>query len=179
MSIYLRNILRFALLILLQVLIVNQLPLLGWGPPFVAFLYPLFIILLPIRTPTSYALVFAFFLGLIMDAFMNTGGIHAFVCVLIAFFRKGALRFFLPEKIEEYGLMTPSPQLMTWQLFLVYTGILSFLHALVYSLIEVWSSTSFLYALEKISLTFVGSMVMIIIYMLLFGRLNASDLPHH
>lgn len=170
MSIYLRNFFRFVLIILIQVLLLNKIPLNWWAPIYIAFVYPLFLLLLPVSTPVSYMLVFGFLTGITMDAFMNTGGIHAFTCVLLAFSRKSVLSFFLPQRIEEYKNATPGPKTMTWTAFLAYAAILILLHNLVYTLLEVWSFSSILYSLKKIGLSFVTSMVFVIIYLLLFTK---------
>lgn len=170
MSIYLRNFFRFAMLLLLQVLILNKIPLNWWAPPFIAFVYPLFLLLLPISTPVSYLLVFGFLTGITMDAFMNTGGIHAFACVFMAFSRQKVLAFFLPQRIEEYKNITPSPRTMSWSSFLAYAAILMLLHNLVYTIIEVWSFGSFFYTLTKTGISFLISMLFIIIYLLIFTK---------
>lgn len=170
MSIYLRNFIRFVLLVLIQVLLLNKLSLNWWAPPYTAFVYPLFLLLLPVSTPTSYTLVFAFLIGIVIDAFMNTGGVHAFTCVLMALPRRRILSFFLPEKIEEYGNVTPGPKVMRWSSFLAYAAILMFLHNFIYILLETWSFKSILYSLTKTGVCFLTSMLFIIIYLLLFAK---------
>lgn len=170
MSIYLRNFFRFVLLILIQALILNKIPLNWWAPPFIAFVYPLFLLLLPISMPVSYLLVFGFLTGITMDAFMNTGGIHAFACTFMVFTRQRVLSFFLPQKIDEYKNMTPSPGTMSWSSFLAYAAILMLLHNIVYTIIEVWSFASLFYTLTKTGISFLISMLFIIIYLLIFTK---------
>jgi len=170
MSIYLRNIIRFALLILIQVLLLNRIPLNWWAPPYIAFVYPLFILLLPISTSTNFLMVFAFFTGLTMDAFMNTGGIHAMACVAMAISRKRVLAFLLPQRLSEYQNATPGPKIMSWGSFLTYAAILMLLHNLIYTLIEVWTLQSFWYFVVKTGITFLTSMLFVVIYLLLFTK---------
>lgn len=170
MSIYLRNILRFALLILIQVLLLNRIPLNWWAPPYISFVYPLFIVLLPISTPTTFLMVFAFFTGLTMDAFMNTGGIHAMACVAVAFSRKRILEFLLPQRLSEYQNATPGPKVMSWGSFLAYSALLMLLHNFIYTLVEVWSMQSFWYFLAKTGITFLTSMIFVVLYLLLFTK---------
>lgn len=170
MSIYLRNFIRFVFLILIQVLLLNKIPLNWWAPPYISFVYPLFIILLPVSTRTSYTLIFAFIAGLTMDAFMNTGGINAFACVLIALPRRQILSFFLPEKVEEYGNATPGPKTMKWGSFLAYAAILMLLHNFIYTFLEVWSWKSFFYCFAKTAICFITSMLFVIIYLLIFTK---------
>lgn len=170
MSIYLRNIIRFVLLILIQALLLNRIPLNWWAPPYIAFVYPLFILLLPISTPTTFLMVFAFFTGLTMDAFMNTGGIHAMACVAMAFSRRRVLAFLLPQRLSEYQNATPGPKIMSWGSFLAYSAILMLLHNLIYTLVEVWALQSSWYYLAKTGITFLTSMLFVVIYLLLFTK---------
>jgi hypothetical protein len=58
-----------------------------------AFPYILFIILYPVNGNKSGLLVASFFLGLIMDMFCNSGGVHATACVLLAYFRPFFFKF--------------------------------------------------------------------------------------
>lgn len=170
MSIYLRNIIRFALLILIQVLLLNRIPLNWWAPPYISFVYPLFILLLPISTPTTFLMVFAFFTGLTMDAFMNTGGIHAMACVAMAFSRRQVLEFLLPQRLSEYQTATPGPKIMSWGSFLAYSAILMLIHNLIYTIVEVWALQSLWYFLIKTGITFLTSMIFVVVYLLLFTK---------
>lgn len=87
---FILNIIRFIVLVLLQVLIFNNIKLFGYLNPFV---YILFIILYPINSNKSLLLLLSFFLGLLLDSFSDTGGIHATACVLIAYIRPLFFRF--------------------------------------------------------------------------------------
>ena len=84
MSVYLKNFFRFCFIILIQVLILNDIPL-KWGtqtsglPVFQPILYPIFILLLPFETPIWLLLALGFVTGISMDTFMNTGG-HTRFC---------------------------------------------------------------------------------------------------
>lgn len=88
-----RNIFRFIVLVLIQVLILNNIEFSGYINP---FLYVLFILLLPFETPAWLLLVSGFALGLTVDLFMNTPGLHAAATVLTAFVRPFVLRILLP-----------------------------------------------------------------------------------
>lgn len=174
MSIYIHNLLRFVLLILIQTLLLNQIPLSWNGFPYIPYIYPLFILLLPIATPVSYILILGFITGITMDMFMNTGGIHAFSCVLIAYSRNFVLRFFLQEKLKEYKNNTPGLHNMSWASFLLYSGLLIVLHIFIFSLIEVWSLSSLAYVLNKVLFSSLTSMVLVVIYLLLFSKSSKS-----
>lgn len=84
------NIFRFILLVALQVLIFNNIKLFGYLNPFP---YVLFIILYPVNSSKSLLLFMSFLLGLTLDMFGDTGGIHATACVTLAFIRPSIFKF--------------------------------------------------------------------------------------
>lgn len=100
MSLIVRNILRILILILAQGLIFGQLPF-GFGIH--PMIYPLAIILLPFDTRPVWLLVIAFFIGLSVDFFMNTFGLHASAAVIVAFIRPSIFRRFAPR--DDYDLL--------------------------------------------------------------------------
>ena len=84
------NIFRFVLLLALQILVFNNM---NFGGYVSAFPYILFIILYPVNGNKSNLLIASFFLGLIMDLFCNSGGVHATACVLLAYLRPYFFKF--------------------------------------------------------------------------------------
>jgi hypothetical protein len=63
---------------------------LGYISPFP---YILFIILYPVNGNKSGLLIASFLLGLIMDMFSNSGGIHTTACLVLAYFRPFIFKF--------------------------------------------------------------------------------------
>ena len=59
-----------------------------------------FLILLPFRISRPYLLVMGFFIGLLVDVFSNTPGIHAGACVLVMFIRDLWLRIVIDDTEE-------------------------------------------------------------------------------
>lgn len=175
MSIYLRNFLRFCLIVLIQVLILNKITLRWWSQPegfpiFVPMVYPLFILLLPFETTVPVLLIVGFITGITVDTFMNTAGIHAFAAVLIAYLRTNVLSALLPKNLVEYPNQSPSVKNMGWMPFLVYSSFLILLHHASYFTIEMWSLQNIGYLLLKIVASSATSILFIIIYLLLFTR---------
>lgn len=84
------NIFRFILLLAVQIIIFNNMNFLGYISPFP---YILFIILYPVNGNKSGLVVASFILGLIMDMFSNSGGIHATACLVLAYFRPVIFKF--------------------------------------------------------------------------------------
>jgi len=84
------NIFRFIVLVALQVLVFNNIKLFGYLDPFP---YVLFIILYPVNSSKSLLLFMSFLLGLTLDMFSDTGGIHATACLILAFIRPSIFKF--------------------------------------------------------------------------------------
>ena len=151
----LKYIIRFGFLITLQVLVLNNILFMGYINPYI---YILFLLLLPFDTPRWLNLILAFCLGMSVDAFQNTMGLHAFSCVLIAYCRRHILHFLLPQlknkkqinlefSLQEFGL----------QRALIYTGSLVFIHHFSLFILE-----SFQLELIRVLLrTFLSSIVSI------------------
>jgi hypothetical protein len=89
-SALLGNIARFVLLLAAQVLIFNRIDLFGFINPLP---YILFIILYPVNGNKSGLLIASFFLGLLMDMFCNSGGVHASACLILAYVRPSIFKF--------------------------------------------------------------------------------------
>lgn len=89
-STLLYNLSRFILLLAAQVLIFNNINFLGFINPFP---YILFIILYPVNGNKSRLLLSSFLLGLIMDLFWNSGGVHSISCIVLAYIRPYLFKF--------------------------------------------------------------------------------------
>jgi rod shape-determining protein MreD len=84
------NTLRFILLLAVQIAIFNNMNFLGFIMPLP---YILFIILYPVNSNKSALLLSSFLLGIIMDLFSNSGGVHATACVILAYYRPYLFKF--------------------------------------------------------------------------------------
>jgi len=78
------QIIRFVVLVLFQVLVINHIRLGGYVHPYI---YMIFIMLLPFNMPKWQILGLGFFLGLTIDMFTGTPGLHAGATTLMAFCR--------------------------------------------------------------------------------------------
>ena len=95
MNLWLSNILRFLICVLLQVLVVNNLSISGVCTPFV---YILFLIALPARTPRWAELLIGLFTGLVIDIFCDSFGVNMAACVLVAYLRPLLIANMVQEK---------------------------------------------------------------------------------
>lgn len=168
MSNLLKNIIRFILLILVQVFVLNKIILYELINP---YLYLLFILLLPINIPRPALLFLGLVTGLCIDMFMNTMGMHAAACVLIAYLRPFILNILSPQGGFE---MTAgkSPSLSTLGLvpFITYATILILIHHAVYFTLEVFGFSNLWYLLLKILGSAAVTLGLVLLCELLFYR---------
>lgn len=154
-----RNIFRFIVLVLIQVLILNNIEFSGYINP---FLYVLFILLLPFETPAWLLLVSGFVLGLTIDLFMNTPGLHAAATVLMAFVRPFVLRIFAPRDGYEPGTY---PRIfyygVSW--FFKYSALLIVIHHFFLFYLEVFRFTDFFSTLFRVILSSVFSIILVVL----------------
>lgn len=168
MSDLLKNIIRFAVFILVQVYVLDNIP------PLHRFIIPviyfLFILWLPFSISRFWLMVIAFLTGLSLDYFTMTPGLHAAACVFIAYARPFVINVLTPKDTSEFNYREPSPKSMGWTPYLVYALILTFLHHFYLTFLEWLQFGSFLDFLIKVVSTTGISMLLIILTELLFTR---------
>ncbi len=157
MIIFLQNILRFLVLVVVQVLVLNNIEFLGYINPYI---YILFIFSLPVRTNKYLVLLLGFIIGFIIDMFTNTPGIHAFSTVLIAYLRSGVIRIF--TSLEEGS--NPSPSYYTFGVaaYIKYISTLVIIHTTSLFLLETFTFTNFGFTFLKILLNSIVTILIII-----------------
>lgn len=138
-NLFLRNTIRFFLLIFVQVLIIDNLKLEGYVNP---YLYIYFILLLPYETPKWLLLASSFLIGFSVDIFSNSGGIHAAASTFIAFIRPGIISITSTKDQHESGT-EPSVKDLGLNRFFLYAAILTLAHHFILFYIEVFRFTEF------------------------------------
>lgn len=153
-----RNILRFFMLVLVQVLIFSNIEIGGYLTPYV---YIIFIILLPFETPRWIALLLGFFLGFSIDVFAETMGMHTAATVFLAYIRPYVLSGIAPRDGYETGTF---PRVFYYGLpwFIKYTSILVFAHHIMLFYIEMFSFQDFFYTLIRVILSALFSIALIV-----------------
>jgi hypothetical protein len=164
----LRNIIRFALFISIQVYVLNQIPQLH---RFITpYLYYLFILWLPFSVPRFWLLIIGFFTGLSLGYFMQRPGLHAAACVLIAYVRPFIINILSPKDESEFNYREPSPRALGWTPYAIYAFILTLLHHGYLFFLEWLSFGSFLVFFIKVIANTAVSMLLILTVELLFPR---------
>ncbi len=163
-NVYVKNIVRFVLLILFQVLILDTVQFGGYVIPYI---YLLFILLLPFDTNKSLLLILAFFTGLSIDFFENTLGLHTAAVVFMAFARPGVIKFYFPTlehiKGEEPGLLK-----LGFSGFLKYIFTLVFFDQLLLTFLEVFSLHDFFQTLSHVFVNTLVTLLGILVTVMLF-----------
>ena len=93
-----RGLLYFVVLVLIQVLILNNIHFLRIATP---FLYLYFIVKMPVGSPRDLVVLFSFLIGLVIDVFSNTPGMHAAACTLTGFIREPLIRFYMGKDLPD------------------------------------------------------------------------------
>lgn len=154
-----RNIIRIILLVFFQIFILNNIQFSGYVNP---YFYTLFIILLPFETPGWLLLTLGFILGITIDVFSNTPGLHASATVFMAFLRPLVLDYFAPRdgyvpstfpRVYYYGL--------GW--FFQYSAILILAHHFFLFYIEVFRLSDFLITFYRVILSTLFTLFLVVI----------------
>jgi len=161
-----QNIIRFLFLVLLQVLVLNHIQWSGFINPYV---YILFILLLPYETPKWLLLVSGLILGLTIDMFGNTSGMHAAATVLMAFARPRILKLVAPrDGYESETKLTPFVMGFKW--FITYVSVSVLLHHTAYFFIEAFRFSEFFFTFFKAILNSIITILLIIFGQYIFSK---------
>ena len=168
MSLFVKNIFRFVIFILMQVYILCQIPPLH---QFITpYLYFLFILWLPFSISRLGLLVVAFSLGITLDYFLGTPGLHTAPCVLIAYLRPFLINILISQEGAELNYAEPSIKSMGFAPYGLYILVFTFIHHFYLVLIEWLSFGNFIYFLGKVTATTGVSLLLIFITEMMFFR---------
>jgi hypothetical protein len=160
------NVVRFFVLFLVQILILINVEI---NSNYVnLYLYPVFLFLLPIRMEKVLLLIIAFIMGISIDFFYDSSGVHAATSVFTVYLRSGILRLVEPRGGYEAN-HAPTKQQFGARWFYQYTGFLLFLHLLLVFLLEVFNFVGFGTIMLKTILSFLLSMLLVVIYVSIFN----------
>ena len=149
----------FILLVLAQILLFNNIQFSGYVNPYI---YIMFILLLPAEIPAALTLFLSFGIGIVIDFYSGSVGMHAFASTFAGFVRPFVLRSISPR--DGY---TPGEQLSMlnygFRWFLLYAAIIVFVHHAVLFFVEAFRIIDFLRTFFRIILSTVFSLTFIMI----------------
>ncbi len=157
--------LLFVVTVLLQVLIFNQIHLGGFLNP---FLYVLFILLLPLSTPRYLVLLLSFVLGMTIDWFSNSPGLHASASVLMGYMRSPVIGLITQKESDQSDY--PGLRQTGWGWFLTYSAILVLIHHFFLFFVEVFSFENFFRTLLRSFASSIFTLVIIILSQFIMFR---------
>jgi len=163
-----RNIIRFIVLLLIQVLLLNNIKFNGYLNP---YFYILFILLLPKETPKWLLLVSAFLLGFGVDIFMKSFGINAAATVLVAFIRPSLIKYLSTGKDIEPNMQIGIKS-FGFRWFFLYSLILIFVHNFVLYFLDIFSFNEILLTFYNILLGTIITLSLVIIIQYLFYNIK-------
>ncbi len=158
------NSLRFLLLVLLQVVLLNNINFLGYINPYV---YIIFILVYPFTGNKSLLIFLSFLLGLSVDIFSDSGGVHAAASVFIAYARPAVLKFSFGISYEHNTIKINKAPLNQR---IIYIAIMVFMHHLILFSLEIFSVSHILLILKSALFSGIFSTVLILCVLILFSR---------
>ena len=158
------NSLRFVVLILVQVLLLNNINYNGYIDPYI---YILFILLYPLNGNRGLLLIVSFLLGLSVDIFGDSGGVHAAACVVLAYIRPVLLRSIFGISYEFQTLKLGNVSIA--ERFL-YVTLMTITHHIILFSFEIFSLSLWLLILKKIIFCSIFTILLSMIILILFGR---------
>jgi rod shape-determining protein MreD len=156
------NTIRFVLLIAAQVIIFNNINLFEFINPLP---YILFILLYPVNTNKSGLLIASFLLGLTIDLFENSGGVHATACLVLAYIRPAFFRFAFGLSYE-YQTIKINDRLSPERFTFIFISIIT--HHLILFLLEFFKFTFLFEIFIRTITTTLFTLVVSIIIIYLF-----------
>jgi hypothetical protein len=153
---------------MIQVYVLNAIPPLH--QLIVPYIYFLFILWMPFSIKRGQLLLLGFFLGLTVDYFLVTPGLHAAACTLIAYLRPFIITLLSPKHAFEFNYREPSFKAMGGQYYFSYLLILTVFHNGYLLFLEWLSFGSFFEFLLKLISTTAISILLIFVIDLIFPR---------
>ena len=166
------NLFRFIGLVLMQGLVFQNIGTTWEGFPYLHIIvFPVFILLLPLRAPVPLIILLGFATGMAVDAFYGSYGVHASAAVFTAFARPGIIKLLEPR--GGYNInFSPTIERMGIGWFIRYAAVLMFLHLFFYFSVEAFTFVYFTDILLKTIVSYLVSMTFVIIYQVLFNPME-------
>lgn len=158
------NSIRFVALVLVQVLIFNHVNFYGYINPYI---YILFVAFFPVKNNRVNLILFSFLLGLTIDLFQDSGGIHAASTVFIAYARPTILKFSFGSVYEHHTVKFNTIELGS---ILTYISALTVLHHIILFSLEIFSISKIILVLQKTLFSSIFTILLSIIITIIFSR---------
>ena len=159
-----RYLLRVLAILFLQVFVFGELALFDEARPFI-YLIP--ILYLPLRITRWQGMLLAFAIGLVVDVFFYTYGLHASIALAVFYLRDFVLYTVLGVS-EEFEGAEPHIGVLGLNTFLLYTVLIILIHQILLQFLDVLSFDNFLRTFFKVLVGTLFNVVLLFVFELLF-----------
>lgn len=163
-SLSFNSIIRFVVLILVQALVFNHVNFMDLVNPYP---YILFILLFPVNNNRVLFIFSSFMLGLFVDLFSDSGGVHAAACVAIAFVRPPILKFAFGMIYEHQHIKFNNTEFGNRTIYFL---ILIIIHHLILFSLEIFNISNILLILKNTLFSSVFTLILCILISILFSQ---------
>ncbi|MEO8934898.1 MAG: rod shape-determining protein MreD [Xanthomarina sp.] len=163
-SIALTNTARFVILAMFQVLVLSHINFLGYINP---YLYILFILLFPLKNNRIIFLLLSFLLGLTIDMFLDSGGIHAAASVTIAYIRPVVLKFSFGAVYDHQTMKFNNVEFGSK---LTYITILVVIHHFILFSLEIFNFYKIILILQNTLFSSIFTIIICVLTTVIFNR---------
>ncbi|NRD20930.1 rod shape-determining protein MreD [Winogradskyella eckloniae] len=157
------NIIRFIALLLLQVVICNQINLFGFINPYI---YIIYIFLFPIREERLVLLLSSFILGMLVDLFSDSGGVHAAAAVSLAYVRPILLKSSFGMLYEHQSIKFTTTDIGN---LITYLTLGTIIHHLILFSLEIFNISNILLTLKKTLFSSIFTILLSVLIIILFS----------
>ncbi|WP_369997564.1 rod shape-determining protein MreD [Winogradskyella sp.] len=163
-SVVASNSIRFVILLLVQVVFCNNINFLGYVNPYI---YIIFIFLFPIRENRMVLLITSFLLGMLVDMFSDSGGVHAAAAVCLAYSRPILLKSSFGMLYEHQTIKFSNTDLGS---LITYITFGTLIHHFVLFSLEVFNISNILLILKKTLFSSIFTIILSVLIVILFSR---------
>ncbi len=154
----------FLLLLLAQGLVLNHINFLGYINPFI---YVLFILTYPTSNNRVLFLFLSFLLGLCVDVFSDSGGVHAAASVFLAYARPPILKFSFGMLYDHQGIKFNQSEFGSFITYVTF-GVVT--HHLVLFSLEFFNFSEIVEILKKVVFSSIFTIIVCLITNIIFSR---------
>ncbi|WP_296386089.1 rod shape-determining protein MreD [Winogradskyella sp.] len=158
------HIVRFIVLLLVQVVVCNHINFLGYINPYI---YIIFIFLFPIRENRLALLLISFLLGMLVDMFSDSGGVHAAAALCLAYARPILLKTSFGMLYEHHSIKFSNTEVGRLITYITFGTILH--HFILFSL-EIFNISNILLILKKTLFSSISTIILSVLIIILFSR---------
>ena len=127
-----KYIILLPLFLFVQIYILNEVMFASYINP---YLYLIILFVMPFKTQKWFLLIYAFILGLSVDIFSETLGMHSTACLIIALLKQSITKITIPHNIIEENDELISQKIGV-KSFILFTSILVFIHHSILFVLE-------------------------------------------